>query len=36
MQKFTVTINQENVQPQQIMAYGVWSEEGEEGSQNPP
>lgn len=34
MQKFTVTVNRENVQPQQIMAYGVWSDEGEEGLQN--
>lgn len=34
MRKFTVTVNRENVQPQQIMADGVWSDEGEEGSQN--
>lgn len=34
MQKFTGTVNRENVQPQQIMADGVWSDEGEEGLRN--
>lgn len=33
-QKFTVTVNQENVQAQWIMADGVRSDEGGEGSQN--
>lgn len=34
MQKFMVTVNQENVQALQKMAYGARSDEGREGSWN--